>query len=83
MSLDTRRTENHDLSPCCHDPKSLSLIHDIALILAEDAQIFAAHIECLEGTLPPADAIRLFAKKLRRIAMDFAPLGELGAFRPT
>ncbi len=56
------------------------LLRDIADILAEDAQTFAAPLECGSEAMSPADAVKLFANKLRATARDFRPLSDLQIF---
>jgi len=53
---------------------------ELALLLAEDAQLFAAAIELRGTALTPADAVRLFGRKLRETARRLAP--ESGFFSP-
>ena len=50
---------------------------EVAQLLAEDAQIFAAHLDTCDDGLSPADAVRLFAYKLRTTASDLLPPSDL------
>ena len=51
---------------------SASQFYEFALLVAEDAQIFAGAIELRGATLSPADAVRLFGRKLQDTARRLA-----------
>jgi len=53
--------------------RSIPQFCEFALLLAEDAQVFAGAIELRETTLTPAEAVRLFGRKLRETARRLAP----------
>lgn len=62
--------------------RSTPYFSEFALLLAEDAQVFAGAIEPLGGRITPAEAVRLFGKKLRETARRVAQGAELPAFQP-
>ena len=53
--------------------RSIPQFCEFALLLAEDAQLFAGAIELWEATLTPAEAVRLFGRKLRETARRLTP----------
>lgn len=57
--------------------RSAPQLRDLALVLAEDAQVFAGQLEVWGASLTPADAVRLFGKKLREKARLLAPESDL------
>ena len=54
---------------------------EFALALAEDAQVFAGAIELSGAPLTPADAVRLFGRKLRETARRLAPQSHSPVFQ--
>ena len=62
--------------------RSISHLYEFALALAEDAQVFAGDVERWGAGLTPADAVRLFGRKLRQTARRLDPPSDLPIFQP-
>lgn len=74
MSLDSQGVVGLGIPDITHDRMACRLLRDMALIFAEDAQLFAADVDRgMLGTVSASDAVLLFAKKLRAIARDLKP----------
>ena len=61
--------------------RSAPQLYDFALVLAEDAQVFAGDVERWGASLTPADAVRLFGRRLRQTARRLAPEFDLPIFQ--
>jgi hypothetical protein len=77
MSLDSQSAAGHMAS---HD-MACRLLSQMAVIFAEDAQLFAADFERGKlGVVSASEAVLLFAKKLRAAASDLKPSSSLPIF---
>ena len=81
MSLNSQRVAGLGMPDIARDHMACRLIDEMAVVFAEDAQLFAAELDRgTLGAISASEAVLLFAKKLRAIACDLKPPSSLSIF---